>query len=104
MIPTYKEKMQYLQEVIEPMLEEAFKRGDQKYTGMNHNDNPDFYNRGPAKDIDHVRTFHVDVRLKEAEHAAIEGNDIETALEKIESAIGYLTILHYRVNNTLQEG
>lgn len=103
MIPTYKEKMQYLQTVIEPMLEDAFKRGDEKYTGMQHNDNPNFYRRSAKRDVKHVREMHVEVRLREAQHAA-EENDIETALAKIESAMGYLTILHYRVNQKLQEG
>lgn len=101
-IPTYKEKMQYFQEVIEPMLEDAFKRGDRKYHGMQHNDHHRLYDRKPDEDIRHVRELHVDVRLREAEDAA-DGGDITDALSKIESAIGYLTILHYRVNHNLKE-
>lgn len=94
---TYKEKMEYLQNVIGPMLEEAFKRGERVYTGVQHFDHPRILARRPDEDIKHVRDLHVDVRLREAEDMA-DGQDLGGALRKIESAMGYLTILHWRVN------
>ena len=92
---TCKEKMKYLIELILPGLEMAFKRGDKKYSGTQHNAHPRTMARRADEDIRHVRDLHVDVRLREAEDAA-DGGDLQGALNKIESAIGYLTILHYR--------
>lgn len=91
----YKEKMMYLEDVIWPGLEDAFRRGDEKYTGMSHN--PNIVGRKADEDVRHIREIHVDVRLREAEDAADLG-DLEKTLEKIESAIGYLVILHHRIN------
>ena len=70
--------------------------------GAKHHSNPEFMERTAEEDINHVRKFHAEVRLREAEHFASEG-DYEMALEKLESAIGYLVILHYRVNERLDE-
>ena len=93
-------KMQYVDTVIRSGLEEAFQRGDKKYHGMDHD--PDIMAREAHSDIEHIKKFHCDVRLLEAEHAA-EEEDYEKALEKIESAIGYLVILHYRINRKLDD-
>lgn len=93
----YKEKMSYLEIVVEPGLEEAFKRGDEKFHGLQHHAHPRILDRRPDEDIRHVRELHVDVRLREAEDAA-DGEDLDKALEKIESAMGYLILLHYRIN------
>lgn len=89
-------KMKYLDEVIRPGLEEAFDRGDKKYVGKQHYLHPRILSRHPADDVRHVRECHVDVRLREAEDAA-DGEDIKKALGKIESAIGFLVILHMRL-------
>jgi hypothetical protein len=102
MIPTYREKTEYFTKAIEPKLEEAFKRGDRKYHGMQHNDHHRLYDRRPTEDIRHIRELHVDVRLREAEDSA-DGGDVKEAMSKVESAIGYLTILHYRLNHQLKE-
>lgn len=91
----YKDKIHYLKKIILPALEKAFKRGDKKYKGKNHNDAPRIMRRSPVEDIRHIRELHVDVRLREAEEAA-DNDDLQMALEKIESAMGYLTILHAR--------
>ena len=96
----WEDKMHYVETVIESGLKEAFQRGDRKYQGMDHD--PDIMTREAHEDIHHIRTYHSGVRLLEAEHAA-EEEDYEKALEKIESAIGYLVILHYRVNRKLDE-
>lgn len=93
----YEDKMMYLEEVVAPALEEAFKRGDEKFHGLQHHAHPRILERSADEDIRHVRELHVDVRLREAEDAA-DGEELDKALAKIESAIGYLTILHYRVN------
>ena len=97
----YKDKMDYLVQVIEPNLEDAFKRGDRKFHGLQHSHHPRILKRSADKDIQHVRELHVDVRLREAEDAA-DGADLEGALGKIESAIGYLVILHNRINKKLE--
>jgi hypothetical protein len=93
---TAKDKINYLKQIILPALEKAFKRGDKKYTGTNRNDAPRIMRRSADEDIRHIRELHVDVRLREAEEAADNG-DLQMALEKIESAMGYLTILHARM-------
>jgi hypothetical protein len=94
--------LDYLETVIGVGLEEAFDRGISK--------NPDhtvdsnfgylFLDKFPNDIVRHIRELHVDIRLREAEHAA-ENNDSGQALEKIESAIGYLIILHYTLNAKL---
>lgn len=98
MVADQKTKMGYLDKVIRPGLVEAFKRGDEKYTGKQHYLHPRIISRHPSDDIRHVRECHVDVRLREAEDSA-DGEDINRALEKVESAIGYLIILHMRLHN-----
>jgi len=95
----YTDKMQYVRENILPMLEKAFQRGDQKYHGIQHSHSEHCRNRPPDADIRHVRECHVDVRLREAEDLADVG-ELDAALRKIESAIGYAAILHMRI----QEG
>jgi hypothetical protein len=94
--------MEYLIHVIEPGLEEAFKRGDKKYHGTQHSHHPRILQRPADEDIHHVRELHVDVRLREAVDAA-DGDNFEGALAKIESAIGYLVILHNRINTKMEE-
>ena len=94
-------KIFYLDEFIKPGLVDAFKRGDKAYTGFNHWDHPDKLNRPTTKDIRHIRELHVDVRLREAEELA-DNENLEGALEKIESAMGYLTILHLRTKLKLE--
>lgn len=74
----------------------VFTRG-QKYHGNQHSNAPRILKRKADEDIRHVRECHVDVRLREAEDAA-DGGDTSLALTKIESAIGYLVILHSRIN------
>lgn len=91
-------KMRYLDEVIKPRLEEAFDRGDKKYVGKQHYLHPRILSRHPADDVRHMRECHVDVRLREAEDAA-DGEDLKMATEKIESAIGFLVILHMRLHD-----
>lgn len=96
----YLDKLNYLQSEMIPKLEEAFKRGDSKYVGIQHSHDPRILNRTPVEDINHVRNLHVDVRLREAEEAA-DNNDLNLALSKIESAIGYLIILHMRTKDKI---
>jgi hypothetical protein len=96
-------KMVYFDRYIKENLDLAFQRGDSKYKGMQHSHDPRILNRTAVEDINHIRTLHVDVRLREAEESADNGL-LESALAKIESAIGYLIILHMRVNAKLQEG
>lgn len=91
----FNDKMKYLNEELQPKLEEAFKRGDAKYVGDQHSHTPRILNRAAKDDINHIRELHVDVRLREAEEAA-DNDDASLALSKIESAIGYLIILHMR--------
>lgn len=98
MVDNYETKMDYLEKVINPGLAEAFKRGDKKYTGKQHYLHPRIISRHPSEDIRHVRDCHAGVRLREAEDAA-DGEDLGLALEKIESAIGFLIILHMRIND-----
>jgi hypothetical protein len=92
----YKDKIQYFNEHILPVLEEAFKRGDAKYQGKQHSDHPRILTRTAVGDIRHVRELHCDVRLREAEEAA-DCEDLKLATDKIVSAIGYLIILHARL-------
>ena len=91
----YKDKMKYLWDNVLPSLEGAFKRGDKKYIGKQHSHTPRIIERSAVDDINHIRTLHVDVRLREAEESADNGN-LDISLMKIESAIGYLVILHMR--------
>lgn len=97
----YEGKLFYLDNYIKPGMEEAFKRGDSAYTGFNHWDHPSKTARPAVDDVRHVRDLHVDVRLKEAEELADNG-DLEGVLRKIESAMGYLTILHLRTKLKLE--
>ena len=97
-IKNYKDKMEYVRNVILPKLEEAFQRGDAKYVGKYHHTAPTVVERTPAQDVDHIRRCHVDVRLLEAEDAASVDGNCDTVLRKIESAIGYLVLLHARRN------
>jgi hypothetical protein len=94
----YKVKMKYINGVILPNLELAFQRGDEKYHGIQHSHSPRIIKRSATDDINHVRELHVDVRLREAEDFA-DGEDLGRALHKIESAIGYLVILHMRTKD-----
>ena len=98
MVDKYDTKMEYVGEVIIPALAKAFERGDKKYTGKQHYLHPRIISRHPSEDVRHVRDCHVGVRLREAEDAA-DGEDLNLSLEKIESAIGFLVILHMRVND-----
>jgi len=97
---TYKDKMNYVDIVLWPQLESAFKRGDSKYTGVMHSNSERYVSRTIEEDIRHIRELHVDVRLREAEEAA-NNEDNKEALDKIISAIGYLVILHMRTNDKL---
>jgi hypothetical protein len=94
---TYKDKMAYLNDVLSGELEAAFKRGDKNYTGKYHSHTERVLQREAVEDIRHIRELHVDVRLREAEELA-DNDDIDLALDKITSAIGYLIILHMRLN------
>ena len=94
----YEDKLDYLEIVLWPELETAFKRGDKKYVGVLHSHDKRILNRSIEDDIRHVKDLHVDVRLKEAEELADNG-DGEAALDKIVSAIGYLVILHMRTSD-----
>lgn len=94
----YKDKLDYLEIVLWPELTEAFKRGDKKYVGALHSHDERIINRSIDEDIRHIRELHVDVRLREAEELADNG-DNEAALDKIVSAIGYLVILHMRTSD-----
>ena len=91
----FSDKMKYLNEELQPKLAEAFKRGDAKYVGEQHSHTPRILNRTAKDDINHIRELHVAVRLREAEEAA-DNEDASLALSNIESAIGYLIILHMR--------
>jgi len=97
---TYKDKMNYIDIVLWPQLEGAFKRGDGKYVGTFHSHSDKVLSRTIQEDIRHIRELHADVRLREAEEAADNG-DYQTALDKIVSAIGYLVILHMRSNDKI---
>ena len=81
----------YLDKFVRPELARAFKRGEKTYISEHKHSKTQA--RRPDEDIRHTRELHVDVRLREAEEAA-DNEDIQTALEKIESAIGYLVVLH----------
>lgn len=94
----YKVKMKYIDGVILPNLEHAFQRGDEKYHGIQHSHSPRITGRSAANDINHVRELHVGVRLREAEDLA-DGEELGRSLNKIESAIGYLVILHMRTKD-----
>ena len=98
----YQTKLNYFKLVLWPELEAAFKRGDEKYVGAFHSHNERILNRSVDEDIRHVRELHVDVRLREAEELADNG-DGKAALDKIVSAIGYLVILHMRTNYKISE-
>lgn len=95
-LQTYKEKIEYVETVIIPGLTESFKKGDKYFTGNSKFDSDLCTQRSDAEDVRHVRDLHCNVRLLEAEDAA-EHFDNEKALKKIESAIGYLCILHMRI-------
>lgn len=97
----FKDKLKYLQETLIPKLSDAFQHGDRKYFGSQHSHDPRILNRSAQEDIEHIHRCHVDVRLGEAEGAA-DDNDLELALSKIESTIGYLIILHMRLNDKYQ--
>lgn len=92
------DKMKYFDDQVRPGLANAFARGE-KYKGGYHFAADKHLNRGNEEDVRHVRELHVDVRLREAEdiasieHAGTPGG----ILAKIESAIGYLIILHMRI-------
>lgn len=88
-------KIQYLKAYIIPGLRKAFMRGDQKYQGGQHFDAPRFQERERSESIRHILDFHVHPRMMEAVHAAEDG-DLQLALDKLESAIGYITIEHWR--------
>jgi hypothetical protein len=98
---TWIQKMEHF-DGLRPAMEATFKRGDGKYVGKQHSHCPRIVARRADEDIRHVRECHVNVRLAEAEDCA-DGGDNETALRKIESAIGYLTILHMRVQDKWKE-
>lgn len=93
----YQTKLNYFKLVLWSKLEEAFKRGDEKYVGALHSHDERILNRSADEDIRHVRELHVDVRLREAEELA-DNSDFQGTLDKIVSAIGYLVILHMRIN------
>ena len=95
-LQTYKEKIEYVEKVIIPGLTKSFKRGDEYFKGNNKFDSDICIRRSNAEDIRHLRDLHCNVRLLEAEDAAVHF-DNEKALKKIESAIGYLCILHMRI-------
>jgi len=97
---TYKDKMNYLDIVVWPQIEAAFKRGDNKYTGDMASHADRYLKRSIEEDIRHIRELHVDVRLREAEEMA-NNEDYQEAMDKIVSAIGYLVILHMRTNDKL---
>jgi len=94
-------KMKYLNDTILPKLQEAFERGDKKYTGMQHYASNKIMMKDGPSDINHVRRCHVGVRLLEAEDLA-ESQEYNNALEKIVSAIGYLIILYIRISERLK--
>ena len=102
MTATANGKIKYVEEEILPELLEAFRRGDKKYYGIRHWNSELHMQRSSEEDIRHVRELHTDVRLREAEDAITTG-DIELAKEKIVSAIGYLCILHARINEREKE-
>jgi len=95
------EKMAYLLTKVVPGLRIAFERGGAKYTGSNAFDNYRFIEKTNVQDINHVSRCHVEVRLREAEEAADNATETldtsQDSLEKIESAIGYLVLLHARI-------
>jgi hypothetical protein len=96
----WKEKAEYFEQAILPRLNIKFKEGDEKYQEENHrtSENQVYMARTDHDDVNHIRNLHVDVRLREAEDYATEGHKAKV-LSKIESAIGYLGILHMRVSN-----
>lgn len=88
--------LSYFSGNILPGLRAAFERGSKKVLGCNHHwDGAAFDDRNAEQDVHHVRECHVGVRLCEAEELASQG-DTAGALAKIESAIGYLGVLHLR--------
>jgi len=98
----YKVKTEYLKDEVLPKVEQAFIRGDAKYHGQQHSHCPRIMKRSADMDIRHIRDCHCNTRLLEAEDLA-DGGDLKAALEKIESAIGYLVILHMRTKDKIKE-
>ncbi len=89
------DKNLYVKNVILPELEIAFAREDLNYKGISHFDSELHMDRSFESDICHVREYHSNVRLLEAEDLASMGKNVK-AQDKIISAIGYLIILHAR--------
>ena len=94
------ELTEYLHTHVVPKVAAALRDGEDRHTGENYWNDQHVWKRTRAQDIDHVRRCHVDVRLLEAEDVAEQGDWYPLAAEmlhKIESAIGYLVILHKRL-------
>lgn len=89
--------VEHLKAVVVPAIEAALERGERKYTGKSHWQHQMHIERANEEDIRHVTRCHVEVRLREAEDAATV-DDPETALSKVESAMGYLLVLHRRMS------
>ena len=99
---TVKDKMDYVMKKILPGLRKAFSRGQKEYKGAEHFGSAKHLARSPEEDIRHVARCHVGVRLLDAEDKASVG-DYGAALEKIESATGYLAILHARISQKVRD-
>jgi hypothetical protein len=84
----------YFHKFIKPEVERIFQVGTKKY-GAAYKSKRVTKGRTAVEDVHHIRELHVDVRLREAEES-LDNGDLQRALEKIESAIGYLVILHMR--------
>lgn len=93
-------KISYLDKIIRPELEQAFKRGDQKYKDIEQH--PVIRKRTQAEDIKTLFERQISSCLREAEDFA-EMGDTDGALRKIESAIGHMVILHRRVRQKRSE-
>ncbi len=89
--------IQYLDDEILPGLRVAFARGEATYVGKENWQDHHCTDRTASEDIHHVRELHVEVRIREAEELADNGK-LQEARKKIESAIGYLVILHRRLD------
>lgn len=92
----------YFAENVWPGVKAALDRGAQKYKGRSHWRQMVHMDRTDEADVRHVRECHVAVRLAEAEDATSLDNSAE-AQRKLESAIGYLLVLHRRIHLRQEE-
>ncbi len=93
---------EYFRHCIYEDLEAAFERGEANYTGKLSWEDHHCTTRTAAEDVHHVRECHIEVRVREAEEFADCG-DLAAAQKKLVSAIGYLSVLHRRLQMKKKE-